>query len=80
VTLLWSAKESALKALGVGLRADTRSVSLAEPPESGCLRNADPIWRRLSMRCAFGELPGWWQSSDDFVRTVVGAFTRERRL
>ena len=28
VALLWSAKESALKALGVGLRADTRSVKV----------------------------------------------------
>jgi 4'-phosphopantetheinyl transferase len=30
VALLWSAKESALKALHVGLRADTRSVEVAE--------------------------------------------------
>ena len=29
VTLLWSAKESALKALGEGLRLDTRSISVA---------------------------------------------------
>jgi 4'-phosphopantetheinyl transferase len=31
VTLLWSAKESALKALQVGLRADTRSVTVEIP-------------------------------------------------
>jgi 4'-phosphopantetheinyl transferase len=30
VSLLWSAKESALKALHVGLRADTRSVEVTE--------------------------------------------------
>lgn len=30
VSLLWSAKESALKALHVGLRADTRSVEVSE--------------------------------------------------
>lgn len=31
VTLLWSAKESALKALGTGLRIDTRSVRVLPP-------------------------------------------------
>ena len=63
VALLWSAKESALKALGVGLRADTRSVSVAAPHESGC----------LTLRCATEELYGWWQSSGELVRTLVCA-------
>ena len=63
VTLLWSAKESALKALGVGLRADTRSVSVAGLHESGC----------LTLRCAAGELYGWWQSAGQLVRTLVCA-------
>ena len=44
-TLLWSAKESALKALGVGLRLDTRSL-WASPAEG-----QDPdTWRPLLVR------------------------------
>lgn len=35
VSLLWSAKESALKALHVGLRADTRSVNVSSIEVSG---------------------------------------------
>lgn len=37
VTLLWSAKESALKALGQGLRLDTRSISVNGQGMSGPL-------------------------------------------
>jgi 4'-phosphopantetheinyl transferase len=60
-TLLWSAKESALKALRQGLRADTRSVAvhLTAPPE-------------LTVECEDGRLlKGYWQIEDRWVRTVV---------
>ena len=66
-TLIWSAKESALKALQVGLRADTRSVSVQfmEHPMS---------WAALRVVCAQGEtLHGWWRQQDAAIVTTVGA-------
>lgn len=68
VTLLWSAKESALKALGQGLRLDTRDVSVTllegQPDISG--------WSPLIVQCANTQpLHGWWRNIDSFVYTVV---------
>ena len=71
VALLWSAKESALKALGIGLRADTRSVSVTEPSSSRDLVTCDMVWRRLAVKSGDGNLHGWWQCSGELVRTVV---------
>jgi 4'-phosphopantetheinyl transferase len=100
VTLLWSAKESALKALRAGLRLDTRSVIVA-PFVPSFDHN---VWSPLSVRYVGHDLPrndfpkndwptnrlgedryqeglyfgghvfhGWWQQSDDIVRTLVAA-------
>ncbi len=80
LTLLWSAKESALKALRVGLRADTRSVvvSLIDPgPGSGHGEDAaDPgsihQWSRLRVDCENGRVfRGWWRRTNRYVYTVV---------
>lgn len=65
--LIWSAKESALKVLGTGLRRDTRSVEVAvaelSPPER--------TWSALRVRTAEGEdFPGWWRRSGTFLVTV----------
>jgi 4'-phosphopantetheinyl transferase len=69
LTLLWSAKESALKALGCGLRLDTRSVNAAPagfPPGRG------EEWSRVSVAHLDGRtFRGWWRESGDLVRTVV---------
>lgn len=68
VTLLWSAKESALKALREGLRLDTRSVTVS--PINGAF-NLDG-WSPLQVRCADGRsFQGWWQQGHGIVRTVV---------
>jgi 4'-phosphopantetheinyl transferase len=68
LTLLWSAKESALKALGEGLRLDTRCV-VVRPVESGFDLNG---WSPLQVRHAAGHIfHGWWQKADDMVRTLV---------
>lgn len=69
LTLLWSAKESALKALRCGLRLDTRSVN-AVPV--GFLPASGAEWHRVSVahtggRCFYG----WWRQSQDFVYTIV---------
>jgi 4'-phosphopantetheinyl transferase len=61
--LIWSAKESALKVLGTGLRRDTRSVEITV--DSGS---------RLTARTAEGSaFPGWWCRHGAFLLTVVSA-------
>jgi 4'-phosphopantetheinyl transferase len=68
VTLLWSAKESALKALREGLRLDTRSVTVS-PINGGFNLNG---WSPLQVRCADGRsFYGWWQQGHGMVRTLV---------
>ncbi len=81
LTLLWSAKESALKALRVGLRADTRSVAvslgdslseevgdLAESPLAG-------LQGRWSPMRAVGDsgrvFRGWWRRGGSLMYTAV---------
>jgi 4'-phosphopantetheinyl transferase len=75
VTLLWSAKESALKALRTGLRLDTRAVS---PTLHGGIPAAvyqAPLttWFPLSVRHGDQLFAGWWSCIDGFVRTTVSA-------
>jgi phosphopantetheinyl transferase len=64
--LVWSAKESALKALGEGLRRDTRSVDveLGAPAPSG--------WRPIAARLAEGgALGGYARVEGTRILTVV---------
>jgi 4'-phosphopantetheinyl transferase len=71
LTLLWSAKESALKALRCGLRSDTRSVNaaLVDFP-----RTRDDEWHRVTAVHTSGRrFDGWWRESRDLIRTVVAA-------
>lgn len=71
LTLHWSAKESALKALRTGLRLDTRTVSVNS--DSAVVND----WHRLSVSfigdpsTSARHYEGWWQTSGRFVRTVV---------
>lgn len=68
VALLWSAKESALKALREGLRLDTRSVSVRFSDRSCDLSS----WNSLDVRCPDGSLfYGWWRDTNSILRTVV---------
>jgi 4'-phosphopantetheinyl transferase len=68
VTLLWSAKESALKALREGLRLDTRSVEVS--PINGAFNLNG--WSPLQVCYADGRsFHGWWQQRDRIVRTLV---------
>lgn len=80
LALLWSAKESTLKALREGLRLDTRSIAVdlgqgfaasmigsANEPAS-----AGEVWRPLRTRYSINqEFQGWWQCSGDVVRTLI---------
>lgn len=67
VSLLWSAKESALKALHEGLRLDTRAVIARFDSES---LNTE-AWGLLEVR--FGEqlFHGWWQEGEHLIRTIL---------
>jgi 4'-phosphopantetheinyl transferase len=73
VTLLWSGKESMLKALGAGLRLDTRTVivSLVDEDTAECAANT---WRPLHVRDTTGQsFQGWWRHTGTLLRTVVAA-------
>jgi len=70
VTLVWSAKESALKALQTGLRLDTNCVDvdlafpLPRPTADG--------WSPLQIRYAGTQIfRGWWGNHNNMVRTIV---------
>jgi len=71
VALLWSAKESALKALREGLRLDTRSVQVTCDRE---LEQRPRTWHPLRAQCAEGQVfHGWWQRNGNLVRTLIAA-------
>jgi 4'-phosphopantetheinyl transferase len=68
VTLLWSAKESALKALQQGLRLDTRSVMVSQMAGAPDLDG----WSPLRIGCVDGRaFQGWWRTAEGVVRTVA---------
>ena len=89
VTLIWSGKESTLKALRVGLRLDTRSVGVAladalrhengdseieDPPVISRPSHSVNTWRPLRVRYTDGQtFHGWWQHTGSLVRTLVAA-------
>ncbi len=65
--LIWSAKESALKVLGTGLRLDTRSVEVTVRG----LNAPERTWSALRVRTADGVIfPGWWRRSGAFLLTA----------
>jgi hypothetical protein len=67
--VVWSAKESALKALGEGLRLDTRAVEVTVP---AWIADEPTPWLPLSVRTPDGEFfPGLWCPAGDFVWTIV---------
>jgi 4'-phosphopantetheinyl transferase len=70
LALLWSAKESALKALQIGLRLDTRlaAVDLADAALS------DSSWRPFQVSCPNERLfVGFHSGRAEFIRTIVTA-------
>ncbi len=68
MALLWSAKESALKAIGEGLRMDTRSVEVTQVETDG----DGSLWRSLRVHSEVGAMfEGWWYAAEGLVRTLV---------
>jgi 4'-phosphopantetheinyl transferase len=67
--LVWSAKESAVKALRTGLRVDTRTADVHL-----LLRDEEKGWRPLRVRRAGAPpLEGWWRQDGLRLATVVSA-------
>jgi len=69
LALLWSAKESALKALQCGLRRDTRSVQIIPIGK----QEAPPLdWLPFKADCGEGRVfEGFWRRRHDLVNTLV---------
>ncbi len=67
-TLIWSAKESALKSMREGLRRDTRNVEV----HSGFDLHKD-LWSPISVQCtdAHSAFEGWYRIEKGFVQTIT---------
>lgn len=77
VSLLWSTKESALKAIREGLRLDTREVNIQlEPADFESSRDARVEWHPVVVRSKnHGTFAGWWQLEGNLVRTLIASPT-----
>lgn len=76
ITLIWSAKEAMLKALGMGLHLDTRSVEICLVPADCWETVAEniPGWRSLPVKYHGSEPGSWlvfWQKMDEFILTAA---------
>lgn len=96
VTLLWSAKESALKALHAGLRLDTTSMDVRPTDAASRQRGEDfgqnpkvffrlstapGDWSPLDVRHDGSHIfSGWWRHADHMVRTVIVDLPQSRSL
>ena len=70
--LIWSAKESALKAMRTGLRYDTRSLSVTLLDRMRTQSEGD--WHPLQVHGQEGKMfRGWWQADGSMLRTVVAS-------
>ncbi len=68
-TLIWSAKEAMLKALGKGLRLDTRTVEI-----TGISRTTVDGWGSIEMRIANSRHDDWygvWRERGPFILTLA---------
>ena len=86
ITLLWNAKESALKALHQGLRLDTRSVVVTLPDSliplthhqytitnpGGAVQEDLSGWRTLEVSCPSCRIfHGWWRKCNNLLLSLV---------
>lgn len=79
ITVVWSAKESVLKALRHGLRVDTRSVEILhvaglEETLAVLQQTPDPMWYEIQIRCTLpgtAPLDAWWRPWDRYVLTMA---------
>ena len=72
VTLAWSAKEAVFKALGTGLRMDTRSVEVCGLDWLVQDRPVPPGWLPLEFASdvVLEPIQGWWRLDGDLIQTI----------
>ncbi len=78
-TLLWSAKESVVKALKTGLRIDVRKIEIF-PQRFDRETFTNPyIWSSFSCRVSEmdGNWMGFWQMREDFIMTLACRFLNQ---
>ena len=69
-TLIWSAKESVLKVLAVGLRVDARCVSVQIEIAPGAVSS----WHQFTASVVDGRsFEGWWLHNSGWLKTVASA-------
>jgi 4'-phosphopantetheinyl transferase len=68
VNLIWSAKETVLKILRLGLSRDTRSVCIRPDFQGG-----EGAWRSWTGRCLESSrvFHGWWRSAEGYIYTAA---------
>lgn len=68
VTLIWSAKESVLKAIRTGLRVDTRRIRILSIDQE-----TSPSWQSFTAQDSVGgdTFNGWWFENSAMVYTVA---------
>ncbi len=72
LALLWSAKESALKAMRVGLRMDTRCLTVT--PMFPVQFHASDTWHPLLVRLDGDRtFQGWWRYAHPLIRTIIAS-------
>jgi phosphopantetheine--protein transferase-like protein len=68
-TMVWSAKESVLKTLGLGLSIDTRKVEIIPSEDSSRLTGWNSCSVKLENKMNF-IMNVYWQKIDGFIRTI----------
>jgi 4'-phosphopantetheinyl transferase len=72
LALLWSAKESVLKAMRVGLRMDTRCLTVI--PMSSVQLHTSDAWYPLQVRSGSDRtFQGWWRYAHPLIRTIIAS-------
>jgi 4'-phosphopantetheinyl transferase len=70
-TAIWSAKEAALKALRVGLRQDTRTLSCLVAPVAAPPDDWTPFIIQWEAGVKERPLTGWWRIEDNFILAMA---------
>lgn len=71
ITLIWSAKEALLKAMGVGLRLDTRQVEVLSISESGQVDQTGWHWMGLVSPKLQAQVDAFWRMFKGQLMTLV---------
>lgn len=83
MNLAWSMKEAVLKALGTGLRLDTRSIEVGLAPGFINLDDFPLQWHVIPLRSTHipeGSVCGWWQQRGELIFTLAAICSRGKNL